>query len=169
MITRALLLILAALVLTGCGFAPLHATPTGAAAFTDVVVSMGEGKDENDRAAGFLLAQNLMDRIGTADTGPYTLTIRPTVRQVGLGLTGADRASRFDSALAADWTLSDTKTGTVIERGRSTRTATFSADRDPYRLFATNDAAVQRVSRALADDLLADVALALAAAKTANP
>ena len=151
-----------ALLLSGCGFTPMHGTVGGSQAFSNVVIVMGEGEDENDREAGFLLRQHMTDRIGDPASALYTLEIDPRVRQVGLGLTGQDRATRFDSVLTARWTLRDAKTGDPVDRGQARGVATFSADRDPYRLFATNDAAVERVSRDVADTLLSDVALAIA-------
>ena len=156
------LVLACALFLTACGFTPLHGTATGAQGFSGVSVSVSDGKDENDRAAGFLLRQRLEDRIGRAGSPRYTLDVEPVVRQVGLGLTGQDRASRFDSVFQARWVLRDAATGDLIESGTTRSTATFSADRDPYRLLASNEAAVQRVSARVADDVLAAVALALA-------
>ena len=148
--------------LSGCGFTPLHAAPSGTATFSQLGVSVGDGKDENDRAAGFMLRQHMLDRTGNPVEPRYTLDIRPSVRQVGLGLTGQDRASRFDSLLEARWELRDTADGAVVDKGRVRSKATFSADRDPYRLLTTSNAAVERVSREVADDILAEVALAIA-------
>ena len=156
-----------ALFLSGCGFTPMHGTTASTQAFSNINIVMGDGDDENDRAAGFRLRQHMVDRVGTSETARYTLEITPRVLEIGLGLTGQDQATRFDSQLTARWTLRDTKTGTRIERGNARGVATFSADRDPYRRFTTNDAAVERVSRTVADQVLSDVALAIADHKAA--
>ena len=150
------------LLLTACGFRPMHATAIGQAAFNDIDVAVSDGRDEGDRAAGFLLRQRLADRIGQDAGGRYRLSIEPSVRRIGLGLTAQDRASRFDSVMSAKWTLTEAETGARIGRGSASSTATFSADRDPYRQFSTADQGVDRVTRDVADEVLAAVALAIA-------
>ena len=156
------LFLASALLLSACGFTPLHGTAAGQQTFNQIGVTVGDGQDENDRAAGFLLRQRLADRLDAPAEPRYLLDVEPRVRQIGLGLTGQDRASRFDSSMEARWELRDAATGELVEKGRTRGTATFSADRDPYRLLSTNEAAVQRVSAQIADDILASVALALA-------
>jgi len=82
--------------------------------------------------------------------------------RVGLGLTGEDRASRFDGLVVADWVLRKTEDGSLVAKGRSQSTATYSADRDPYRLQSTSDEAAKRAARATADKMLTQIALELA-------
>lgn len=159
---RALLLVFALVSLSACGFTPLHGAPGAGAAFSDVALVIGDGRDENDRAAGFELRQHLAERMRGQAGADYVLEIEPRVRQIGLGLTGADRASRFDKQLTARWVLRRADTGDVVARGREVARATFSADRDPYRLLATSSAAQSRVARDVADTVLEAVALALA-------
>ena len=159
-----------ALPLSGCGFTPLHTQPSGTATFEQLDISVSDGRDENDRAAGFALRQHMLDRTGGANpAAPYRLEIVPDVRRVGLGLTDLDRASRFDSVMRARWTLTESRTGRIVERGLLDGRASFSADRDPYRLLSTDQAAVDRVTRSVADDILVAVAVALAGQPAAAP
>ncbi|MEM9600475.1 MAG: hypothetical protein AAF926_05600 [Pseudomonadota bacterium] len=148
-----------ALLLSGCGFKPVHATSAGQTSFNDVLLVIEDGEDEIDRQAGFQIKQRLLDRIGTNDDARYILTISPRSQRIPLGLTGLDRASRFDSNLYAYWTLSKSADSTVLTSGTANSATTFAADDDPYRLNTTDNAARERVARDVADKLLVDLAL----------
>ena len=149
--------------LAGCaGFQPMHGTASSRAAFTDMAVNVSDGKDEGDRAAGFLIRQRLADRINPVAKPAYRLEIEPSARRIGLGLRGDDSASRFDGTVRADWRVTRIDDGSSVAKGRTESTATYSADRDPYRLQSTTDAAMERAARELADMLLTEVALELA-------
>ena len=153
--------------LSACaGFQPLHGTQSAQAAFSDMSVIMGEGSDEGDRAAGFLIQQHLADRMSPNDKPTYQLIIEPSVKQIGLGLSGQDFATRFDRLVRAKWTLMQTKDGKIVARGSADRTATYSADRDPYRLLSTSEEATKRAAQAVADELLSDIASEIAALPT---
>ncbi|MGB6228540.1 MAG: hypothetical protein WBF53_00250, partial [Litorimonas sp.] len=143
--------------LTACaGFQPLHATTAGQTAFDRMSVDVTDGDDEADRAVGFLVRQRLADRMGAPDgrPQPYTLTVEPRVLRIGLGVSDEDRATRFDSQVRASWTLLATSDGSTIAQGRSDRTSSYSASRDPYQLLTTTDQANQRAAREVADELL---------------
>lgn len=141
----------------------MHGTQASETAFSDMAIVMGDGKDEGDRAAGYLIRQRLADRMSVSESPTYQLIIEPSVRQVGLGLSGQDFATRFDRLVTAKWTLTKTEDGASVARGRTESTATYSADRDPYRLLSTSDEATDRAARELADKLLTEVALEIAA------
>lgn len=144
----------------------MHGTQASKAAFSDMAVIMGDGKDEGDRAAGYLIRQRLADRMSVSETPTYQLIITPSVYQIGLGLTGQDFATRFDRLVRADWTLTKTKDGATVAQGRTESTATYSADRDPYRLLSTSDEATDRAARELAGKMLTQIALEIAAVPT---
>lgn len=148
-----------AIFLSGCGFKPMHATQAGQSSFNDVQLVVEAGEDEVDRLSGFELRQSLRDRIGTNPTARYTLTVDPRASRIPLGLTGLDRASRFDSRLSARWVLTETETSKQLASGTTDSTTTFAADNDPYRLNTTDNAARTRVAQDVADQLLVDLAL----------
>jgi LPS-assembly lipoprotein len=155
------------LTLSACaGFQPMHGTQGAQTAFSDMSVIMGEGENEGDRAAGYLIRQRLADRMSKNEKPTYQVIIKPSVRQIGLGLSGQDFATRFDRLVGANWTLTRAKDGQVMARGSAGSTATYSADRDPYRLLSTADEATKRAARAVADELLSDIALEIAALPT---
>ncbi|MEM7727746.1 MAG: hypothetical protein AAF311_00565 [Pseudomonadota bacterium] len=149
--------------LSACaGFQPMHGTAETQTAFSDMVVEVGDGGDEGDRMAGFLIRQRLADRMSRNDAPTYKLTIAPSSQRVGIGLTGQDFATRFDGVVTAEWSLVRLADGAQVASGRARSVATYSADQDPYRLQSTSDQATQRAARDVADQLLQQVALELA-------
>ncbi|GHA86714.1 hypothetical protein GCM10009069_07420 [Algimonas arctica] len=149
--------------LVGCaGFQPMHGTQSAQTAFSDMSVTVSDGKDEGDREAGYLIRQRLADRISAPEKPTYQLLIEPTAQRIGLGLTSGDFASRYDRLVSAKWTLRKSEDGAIVARGQTQSTATYSADRDPYRLQSTSNEATDRAARELADKLLTEVALELA-------
>lgn len=149
--------------LAGCaGFQPMHGTQATQAAFSDMSLIVSDGKDENDRAAGYTIRQRLADRITLSKSPTYLLIVNPASERVGLGLTGEDLATRFDGIVSAEWILQKTIDGSLVASGRTQSIATYTADRDPYRLQATADEGIDRAARALADKLLTEIALELA-------
>lgn len=167
LLTTALIAI-APLALTACaGFQPLHGNAATQAILSDMSLNMGEGKDEADRAVGYMIRQALRDRIRFDATPQYQLVVNPEVTRIGLGLTGDDFASRFDSRVQADWTLFRTADGATLAQGRATSLATYSAQQDPYLLQTAADAANERGARAVADEVLQQVALELSKAAAA--
>lgn len=148
--------------LTGCaGFQPMHATSAGQATFSDLALEVGSGSDEKDRLAGFLIEKRLEDRISTSASPTYRLVISPTSQRIGIGLTGEDFATRFDGVVTASWRLVKRSDGKAVASGRARSVATYSADRDPYRLQVTSDQATERAARSVADELIRQVSLEL--------
>lgn len=159
---RFLAFLFAAALMTACaGFEPMNATTGAKAAYSDLNLVVNDGRDEGDREAGYLIRQHLADRISLDEDATYQLIITPRSQRIGLGLTAEDFASRFDSRVRANWKLIRIKDGSVIDQGRVERTATYSADRDPYQLISATNEAVERAAREVADRLLTDVALAI--------
>ncbi|MEL6686788.1 MAG: hypothetical protein AAFP97_04125 [Pseudomonadota bacterium] len=157
--------------LSACvGFEPMHATSAGQATFSDLALDVGSGSDENDRLAGFLIEKRLEDRISTSASPKYRLVVTPGSQRIGIGLTGQDFATRFDGVVTARWRLIQRSDGKQIASGQARSVATYSADRDPYRLQVTSDQATERAARVVADELIQQVSLELAQIKpTSQP
>ncbi|WP_298914725.1 hypothetical protein [uncultured Algimonas sp.] len=149
--------------LSGCaGFQPMHAMPSAGTVFSDLGVSVGPGRDEADRLAGFVIRQSLADRIDAPADPTYTVHIEPTQQRAGVGLTTLDAASRFDGIVTAQWTLTRRRDGQRIASGSTSSTSSFSANIDPSRLQATADAALERAASNVANELIQELTMALA-------
>ncbi|WP_416878864.1 hypothetical protein [Litorimonas sp.] len=147
--------------LSACGFTPMHSPQAlsldGAQPLQMITVDMKDGKDVNDKEAGFFVLQRLRDRVGT-NSGKYTLTVTPSWRRGRLGISANDVASRYDGTVTANYVLTETKTGNILDRGRVTAVSTFAASRDPYGVIASNDNAIQTTAAEAADRLIVKLA-----------
>ena len=147
------------LLLSACGFTPMHGASGAAAPLANIDVQMIKGSSVVDNQAGFFVTQRLRDRIGTRnETAPYTLEITPTYRRRRLGLTNADVASRYDISVTASWVLLDSKTGDTLEKGRSVSTVTFGAPAGPYGVITADNVGVEQSSKETADKLVIQLA-----------
>ncbi len=162
----------AAFGLSACGFTPMHAPSSFAGAegvtLQQVSVVMADGRDENDKEAGFHVLQRLNDRIGV-NSGPYTLNVTPQWRRARLGISANDVASRYDGIITANYTLVETKTGKVLDRGTITATSTFGASTDAYGVIASNDAAMRNTAEEAADRLIVKLANYFSGIKSTKP
>ncbi len=160
-ILTAAFLSLGVLGLSACGFTPMHSPQAlsfdGAQPLQMITVDMKDGKDVNDKEAGFFVLQRLRDRVGT-NSGKYTLTVTPSWRRGRLGISANDVASRYDGTVTANYTLTETKTGNILDRGRVTAVSTFAASSDPYGVIASNDNAIQTTAAEAADRLIIKLA-----------
>lgn len=158
MVIRLSLVIGMTLVLTACGFAPLHAPVGGqSAAFQNIRVETLATDRPDDTQSGFFIKQRLRDRIGM-DGSAHILQIEPKLTQRLLGISGEDVASRYDYELSTRYTLLDAKTGDVMTKGIVRSTSTFGAPIDPYGLKASEDNAVRTIAADSADRILVKLA-----------
>ncbi len=144
---------------TACGFTPMHAPSTGSSgiSFGDVSIKIKDGVDQGDKEAGYYVMQRLRDRIGV-NTGKHVLTLNPTLSRAGFGVNSIDVASRYDSIVTINYTLSDAKNGDVLTNGSVKAISTFGAPEDPYGLIAADKNALQQTTKEAADRLLIKLA-----------
>jgi LPS-assembly lipoprotein len=161
-----LVLSIMALGLTGCGFTPVHApnniSMSDAAPLQNMALIMEDGRDANDKEVGFHMQQRLKDRL-SSNSGQYTLTITPRWTRGRLGISADDVASRYDGNARAEYVLTETKSGKVLDKGRVTATSTFAASDDSYGLITANDNAMQNTAREAADRIIFKLAAHFAA------
>ena len=149
------ILTLSAVLLTGCGFTPVHQAQTGftGTAYSNVRIETLNGDNPDDKEAGFHIKQSMIDRIGQG-SGEHVLEISPRLRQRRQGIRGDDVASRFEIQLRADYKLIDDKTGEVLEKGRLTSVSSFGSPLDPFGRVSAEENAAERLSADIADDLV---------------
>ena len=148
-----------AVLLSACGFTPMHGTSGAAAPLANMDIELKKVTNVIDNQAGFLIAQRLRDRIGSgSETAPYLLEITPRYRRRRFGITGADIASRYDISVTARWTLIDTKTGKVLQKGSNLSTVTFGASEGPYGVITADNVGVEQSAKETADKVIIELA-----------
>lgn len=144
-----------AALIQACGFTPVHKTSSGLSnhAYSNVKIVSLNGKNPDDKEAGFHIKQNMIDRIGQGD-GTHILEITPTLIQRRQGITGDDIASRFEISLTAGYRLVDNKTGEVLTKGGLRSISSFGSPTDPYGRISAEESAAERLATSIADDLI---------------
>ena len=151
---RTLILSSAALILSACGFKPLHATSQTGVNLSDVQVVLANVQDVQDREAGYYMQQRLLDRVSNQDSAKHIVTITPEVRRRRLGVTANDVASRYDITLRAKYELTERQSGKVLDKGTVSAISTFGAPDDSFGLIAADTNGTQQGAKELADRLL---------------
>ena len=148
-----------ALTLSSCGFTPMHAPVGGQSlsAFKNIQIEMVEADDIADSEGTFWLQQALYDRLGTSG-GSHILSLEPSFRRSGIGLTADDIASRYDMEVRVKYSLEDVVTGDILDKGTVTAKSTFGSSRDPYSRIPSEKDTLQNVTKTAADRILTRVA-----------
>jgi len=153
---RAGLILATALIITACGFKPMHA-PTAFGGKTVALKNIRVEMQANGKV-DFLLAQALRNRMGDNAGTPYILKITPALNRSRLGIGADDVASRYDLVLEGEFELVDAKTKDVVYRGDVRAISTFGAPSDPYGTVAAQNNAEEQVAAEAADRIIARLA-----------
>ena len=144
----------AALVLTGCGLRPLYGGGSGgqvATTLTSINVTPIPGQ------LGWLMYNKLKDRLGTENaTGArYRLDVELDDDIVGLGIRGDRAVTRERRTVRARYKLVEAATGQVILDATAGSDAGIDVVSSPYATVAAEQTAAERLSDAVADQIVA--------------
>ncbi len=156
---KKILLSCALLALSACGFTPMHApmSASGDLAIKNIQVDLIEPEKITDDEGAFWVQQALYDRLGTSGR-THILSIRPEFVRRGLGISAQDVATRYDMRVNLGYTLTDAKTGDVLDTGNVVATSTFGAPIDPYGRASSEQTATKNVASEAADRLITRLA-----------
>ena len=146
---RTFLLLMAALPVAGCGFAPAYGTG-GAASGLQGRIRVDDPSDKN----GFDLAERLEENLGRPDAPLYDLTYSITTTSDAVGITPENAITRYNLTGAVDWGLTDTATGTRLTGGRVNSFTSYSATGSTVAGLAAEQDAALRLMRILADQIV---------------
>lgn len=154
----AALLLVAAL--TGCGLRPLYGGGAGkpvARTLGGVQVAPIEGK------AGWLMSNALEDRLAAARNGggapTYRLVIELDDRITGFGVRADDAITRERRTLRARYQLIETANGSVVLDATAGSDAGIDVVSSDYATIAAENTALENLTRIVADQIVARVAL----------
>lgn len=161
---RRLALALLLMPLTGCGLHPLYAGGGGgpvAGLLGTVEVAPIEGQP------GWLLRTKLVDRLGAGGTGTprYRLDVKLDDNLTLYGLRADRAATQERRTLRARYQLVDLASGTTLLDSTAGSDVSIDAVSSEYATVAAEQTALENLSRILADQIVAR--LAIYAARTA--
>ncbi|UYY57316.1 LPS assembly lipoprotein LptE [Sphingomonas sp. S2-65] len=154
---RGLLLLGAALALSGCGLRPLYgggASGPVQTVLASVQVAPIEGQ------SGWLVSNALRDRlnVGQEGTARYRLEVRLDDQIAGLGVRSDDSVARERLTLRARYQLVDLSNGTVVLDATAGSDAGIDVVGSEYATIAAERTALERLSGIVADQIVARVA-----------
>ena len=157
MSVRGLAVTAAALLLAGCGFAPLYGDTGASGSLSRIAVTT-----QDDRL-GYRLREQLEDALGwdRGTTPLYRLETTAQQNRRPLGRRIDDTATRYELTVRGAWTLTPTSGGTPLT-GTQTVTTTYGAADQPYAAIAAQQDGEDRAAAELARMIRLDLMRALA-------
>ena len=155
---RTLAILATALLLSGCGLRPLYgggASGQVATTLSSVSVAPIPGQ------VGWLMFNKLKDRLGTANTSGarYRLDVELDDDIVGLGIRGDRAVTRERRTLRARYKLVEAATGQVVLDATAGSDAGIDVVSSPYATVAAEQTAAERLSDAVADQIVARIGI----------
>lgn len=150
---RAALLALTACAVPGCGFVPVYGTAGGTArkgAYQIVT---------DDTLTGYQIGRDLSARLGTADSPRATLTVTARTQERAAAIDADGDTTRFNILGSAEWRLNDAASGALLGSGMVEAFTSYAATASTIATQTSRDDAAARLSRILADMIVARVLL----------
>lgn len=155
----------AALALGGCQLQPLYAGGAGGPVAT-TLSSVSVGPIEGQ--AGWFVYNDLKQRLASEGTARYRLDVKLDDNITGLGIRGDRAVTRERRALRARYQLVDLGTGAVVLDATAGSDAGIDVVSSEYATVAAEQTALERLSEAVADQIVARLGLYAARTKPAQ-
>lgn len=144
--------------LTGCGLHPLYGGGSGgrvATTLRHVEVAPITGQ------AGYLVGNAVRDQLaaGRGEAAQYRLEVKLDDRITGLGVRGDDTVTRERRTLRARYQLIDLSNGLVVLDATAGSDAGVDVVGSEYATIAAENTALERLSKIVADQIVARIAL----------
>lgn len=149
---RAVLAMIVALPVAGCGFQPVYGTQEAATALRGRVAYRAP-----DTPEGFRLRARLEDRLGRVEQGDYLLTVQMDIREIALVISSNQDINRYQLPGTATWVLTAANSDTPIAQGTAETFTAYSAFGTTVATRAAQDDARDRLAIALADLIVTDL------------
>ena len=155
----------AALALGGCQLQPLYAGGAGGPVAT-TLSSVSVGPIEGQ--AGWFVYNDLKQRLASDGTARYRLDVKLDDNITGLGIRGDRAVTRERRALRARFQLVDLGTGAVVLDATAGSDAGIDVVSSEYATVAAEQTALERLSEAVAYQIVARLGLYAARTKPAQ-
>lgn len=137
--------------LSGCGFEPLYAGPSGYQNLAGMQVTTGSDRID------FLVQDAISDFVGPGQSR-YRLSVETDIRESGAGLSASGVATRISLNARVEYQLTgsaEPMTGRLEER------VTYDTPSTPYGLISARSDGEARLAQLIAEAVIEDVSLKL--------
>ncbi|MHA7850608.1 LPS assembly lipoprotein LptE [Roseovarius sp.] len=142
--------LIAAAVLSGCGFTPAYG-PSGSAGKLLNAVEVSEPKGR----AGYLMTRELEDRLGRAGQPRYALVYAIEVSETPVAISRLNLITRYNLLGKVTYALNDLATDQVLTSGTVDNFTSFAASDTTVATEAARRAAEERIVVILSDQVVA--------------
>lgn len=158
------LTLVAAPLLSACGFTPLYGTPGVVPTLSSIETIAPEGR------LGALLREQLDDALARDRGKPAELRLEMDLKQVRVarGRRVDNVATRYELTAIATWRLTSLANGQVVRTGTTTAEVTVDSTDQPYAAVAAQEDAEVRLATELARRLRLDLSAWLYSQKTSG-
>jgi LPS-assembly lipoprotein len=154
----AILLLAAALLLSGCGYRPMYSTTseTAGVAATMASVNIPEAEDR----VGQMIRNDLISsmRAGKGAEDKYTLLLKPVVKNSNVIDKPAPQVTRQAIVLAVSYELVDRSNGEVVSKGKTFSQASYDVIRQPFADLQAQTNATERAVHEVSADIRTRIA-----------
>jgi LPS-assembly lipoprotein len=149
-----ILTLAASVVVSACGFTPVHAPGgTGSALYGNVDIALPDLPDAAGDRNAYFLVRDLEQRLGRSNGGNYTLDLTLATRQEGQAITADNSITRYSIIGTAGYSLVRQSDGVVLASGTETSFTGYSATGSTVETLAGERDAYERLMRILADQI----------------
>lgn len=150
------LTLIASVVVSACGFTPVHAPGgTGHALYGEVVIAFPDLPNSTGDRNAYFLVRDLEQRLGRSSGGDYQLDLTLTTRTEGQAITADNSITRYSIIGTAGYSLTRQSDGVVVASGSETGFTGYSATGSTVETFTGESDAYQRLMQILADQITA--------------
>ena len=136
------------LALSACGFTPVYA-PGGTASALRGKVEVAEP----DTVNGYLLVQNLEERLGRPSQPRYSLSLKLGITTQGQAITAANETTRYSMVGRVEYALRDLNGPDIVASGTVENFTGYSATGSTVETLASERDAHERLMVILADQI----------------
>jgi len=161
----AILLVVAALLLAGCGYRPLYgsSSETAGVAATLSSIRIPEAEDR----VGQLIRNDLLSSMQAGKgEDKYTLILKPVVKKRGVIDKPQPSATRDAVSLSVSYELVERSSGNIVHAGKTFSNASFDVIRQPFADLQAETNAVERAVHEVSADIRTRLAAYFASQQT---
>ena len=145
-------LLLALPAVAACGFEPVYGTGGSAEGLRGSIIV-----DEPTTQNSFNLVAQLEQRLGRAQAPTFGMSVKLSVEEQGLAISGSNDITRYNVLGSAAYVLRDLGTGKSVYEGKVNTFTAYSASAQPVATLAAERDANARLMNALADKITSDL------------
>ncbi len=150
----------AALAVSGCGFSPIYAQPSGGAGAAAAPLRNIAVEARGAERVDYIFERTMSDKLGAySPSGVYKLETVLEENRLGFGIRVDDVATRYESTVTVNYRLIRVSDGAILTRGARSGVASYDVSDDPFSELTAEERSIERAVEVAADKVRLDLTL----------